>query len=90
MSVLIPKRKLPKNCYECGQSVRDTRCGDTCNLTGHYIEEHGHDRPDWCPLIEVVHCRDCKNAQFDALFCDYWCDGGKVKGDDFCSRGVKK
>ena len=40
--------------------------------------------------VEVVRCNDCKYAMHDAMFGGYWCGGGKVKADHFCSYGERR
>ena len=40
--------------------------------------------------VEVVRCKDCKYAMHDAMFGGYWCGGGKVKADHFCSYGERR
>ena len=40
--------------------------------------------------VEVVLCKDCKKCSHDTMFGDRWCNGKKVKADDFCSYGERK
>ena len=41
-------------------------------------------------LVEVVRCRECKHYQNDMLFGKAYCDGRKVKPEDFCSYGERR
>ena len=39
---------------------------------------------------EVIHCKDCKNADHDAIFDDLWCDGREVSADHYCGLAERK
>ena len=77
MSVLIKGMKMPENCYHCMFSAYYTNnecegfCifkGDDGNLMSKEKALQG--RQDYCPLVEVVHCKDCKHKRYDAMgFC---------------------
>lgn len=41
-------------------------------------------------LLEVVRCKDCKNAYSDEMFEGLWCRGRKMKPHDFCSCGERR
>lgn len=40
--------------------------------------------------VEVVRCRDCKKAEHDTIFREYWCQGREVDPDGYCSDGERK
>lgn len=40
--------------------------------------------------LEVVRCKDCKRCSHDSMFGGYWCNGHRVKADDFCSYGERR
>ena len=39
---------------------------------------------------EIIHCKDCKNADHDAIFDDLWCDGREVSADHYCGLAERK
>ena len=40
--------------------------------------------------VPVVRCRDCKKAEHDTIFREYWCQGREVDPDGYCSDGERK
>ena len=38
----------------------------------------------------VVRCRDCKKAEHDKIFREYWCRGREIDPDGYCSDGERK
>lgn len=40
--------------------------------------------------VEVVKCRDCKKAEHDTIFREYWCQGREVDPDGYCFDGERK
>lgn len=73
MSVTIKGIDMPKNCWECP------------------LEHHcmkwliGDDRPDDCPLVDMVLCEDCK------FRLHYVCGRSRkiIKLADYCSKGER-
>ena len=62
MGVYIPNMKKPKNCIECKfTSPPEGECW--------FVHS-----PKDCPLIEIVHCKDCKWLGIDdgMTFCNVW------------------
>ena len=59
MSVLITGMKMPENCKDC--PFRDD---GFCLISPPYFMEtftpEYVGRAEWCPLVEVVECKDCK------------------------------
>ena len=41
-------------------------------------------------VCELVRCRDCKKAEHDKIFREYWCEGREVEPDGYCSDGERK
>ena len=64
--VAIKDTEMPKNCKYC---TRTTICGaylnqyikDPSSLYSYGISE----RPDDCPLVEIIPCKDCNNHGLD-------------------------
>lgn len=78
MSVIVKGMEMPKNCYDC--PLHDGEYG-VCNILIMTVCDY---IPKECPLVEMVHCKDCKYAEFidDRITCDYtteWLDP-----DGFC------
>lgn len=40
--------------------------------------------------VPVVRCRNCKKAEHDKIFREYWCRGREVYPDGYCSDGERK
>jgi hypothetical protein len=61
--IAIKGMKMPKYCNDC------EFCHDSfgyCNLASEYIPGHSffkdeNEKPDFCPLVEIVTCKDCKH-----------------------------
>jgi hypothetical protein len=61
--VAIKDMEMPKYCNDC------EFCHDSfgyCNLASEYIPGHSffkdeNEKPDFCPLVEIVTCKDCKH-----------------------------
>ena len=67
--MILINEPMPTGCAECFFSTGCNACEgfiDTCTLTGKQfkVKDYGtvypDPRPDWCPLMEIVHCKDCK------------------------------
>lgn len=39
---------------------------------------------------ELVRCKDCKKAEHDKIFREYWCRGREIDPDGYCSDGERK
>ena len=93
---------MPPNCWECPSY--DPICIDSgiCLVaeedgvckTVDILPSYDMEKPDWCPLVEVVQCENCLHwddekdgVYVGALYhcCDY--DGEYKKPCDFCSYG---
>jgi len=65
MSVLIKGMTKPSECRLCPMlgyesDIGRTRCTITCRiLSEHYKPIPFDGRPDWCPIVEMIHCEDC-------------------------------
>lgn len=62
------------------------------DIADHRIETWVNEVPSAQP--EIVRCKECKYADFDDLYGNYWCNRtmcvSKVNADDFCSKGGKR
>ena len=80
---------MPKKCAEC--PCNGNRLYGNCQVKGRWLGgEEGspmaEKRPEWCPLKEMVTCKDCRHYDID--FCkkrkhetapDYSCTAGERK-----------
>ena len=81
MAILIDM-DMPKRCRECNVLIDCDGCeGWRCKcgisqMDVGYLNELSkkNSRPYWCPLREVVRCKDCKNASEcivpESVYCD--------------------
>jgi len=62
--------EMPKSCGEC---LRTEMCSTYLNQYVYHPStrySYGQDkRPNDCPLVEIVTCKDCKHRQYS--YCDY-------------------
>lgn len=65
MGVYIPNIEKPKSCWEC--PLYDSEYPWTCDLFDTY-----------CPLIEIVQCKDCK----------WWDRDYKTESKGLCERNI--
>ena len=78
--------QMPKNCIDCPACNEYLMCAIPCNgrkWGENDVREFGQGRPEWCPMKELVRCKDCKH--FAVI--DYWIDighGAKVLAADKC------
>ena len=94
MAILIDM-DMPENCGEC-EFCHTENFETWCCPTGR--EDILHDaRPDWCPLREVVMCRECESYIKSENESEVWelCNHGMVSihsvdGEGFCSRGKRR
>lgn len=80
MGVYIDGLDMPTSC---------NKCPFTCEALQFF---NGTDRPQRCPLFEIVRCGECKYynpLDEDRPFsCEY--DGREVNKTDFCSYGERR
>ena len=53
---------IPKNCLVCPMCNEYLMCAIPCNGKGWGetdVHEYDHNRPEWCPIKDVVMCKDC-------------------------------
>lgn len=88
MSILIKDMEMPERCLEC--PLYDNY-NYYCTLYSFGIparhNRDGSTRPEWCELVEVVRCNDCKHAD-EYYQCDYsaiWNDK-----NHYCGKGERK
>lgn len=87
MAILIDM-DMPTDCRDCPMVMYYAHCGYTqCRANNEVLAKNYKTipfdgRPDWCPLREVIMCRNCLYADRseDVLYCK-----GYVSDDDFCS-----
>ena len=85
MSVIVKGMEMPKDCYDC--PLHDGENG-RCNILGITVCDY---IPKECPLVEVVHCKDCKfNQNEDGTtgcdFHNFWC----AYDDCYCNFGQRR
>ena len=83
--IAIPNMDRPKSCQVC-----------PIFLWCYTNDWKGYDH---CPLIDIVHCKECIHFQYDKPYiiqgipvlghevCDFWGDGCKTNPNSFCSYG---
>lgn len=76
--IAIPNMEKPKECQVCPIFI-------WCYTTDWKGYEH-------CPLIEVVHCKDCKHLGIDngMPFCWMWVREVENESEIFCSYGERR
>ena len=74
MGVYIPNMSKPKSCWECFNA--------DCDHWG----EHGYDNSADCPLIDIVHCGECKHYAFGSCSKLHLI----TNPENFCSDGERK
>lgn len=91
MSVIIKDAKAPKNCAECWYS-KGVYClyPDTGGWVGEY--QKNQTKPEWCPISEVVRCKDCKWFEDveDYCLCTHPDYGRYTQTNGFCENGEEK
>ena len=97
MSIIIKGMDMPKNCGNCRMKMRCSDCvcrNDYCVLApddteGWQPDEAPQDRPDWCPLEELVQCGECKWANSRGE-CAYNGEEAEDIKMCYCSYGDRK
>lgn len=99
--LLMPNETMPDCCAECP-------CFRTDEYNGHEASEcmcklitfgdnDGwiyHTRPNWCPLVEIVRCKDCRYYHADEAVnskcgdCGIWAK--KLVDHGYCFMGKKR
>lgn len=88
MGIYIPNMEKPKECKECQWHldfyIEDEQVGGLCTIT------EKDDRENTCPLIDIVHCKDCKWLGVDEgmPYCYWWLR--EIEPDVFCSYGERR
>lgn len=103
MSVIIHDMTIPKEgCLGCVLAHNVFNGDETvlaCPITGRQADEEGN-RPDWCPLEDLVTCYECKYSVMTMSGLCKYCrleedeDGNLEKqyypGDYFCGCGERR
>jgi len=86
MDILIKNMEMPSCCEECWMTYE----GDSENcpvvnesVVKYMVEETRHPH---CPLIPVVHCKECENFNKETDICTLW--GSWTNEDGFCHKAV--
>lgn len=90
MSVLIDM-PMPENCSDCRLMV-DGWCYCIKAEDWQSRKVEFEDRPDWCPLREVVRCVDCRYSEESYVISCVYCernDRSCVK-EGYCHRGERR
>ena len=87
MSVIVKGMNMPENCIKC-RMLFDGWCyvspPDIDERVAPTVEDAWEQgKPEWCPLEEVIHCRDCKHYSSTQKWCYLW--HGITREDGFCS-----
>lgn len=41
-------------------------------------------------VVEIVHCKECKFGEWNAVECAYWCQGRFHRPDWYCADAISK
>ena len=67
--IAIKGMEMPKRCFQCDFYSNEYGCKlkftEECNPS---VE-----KPDDCPLVEIVTCKDCKYYRNSLEHCKQWC-----------------
>lgn len=90
--------EMPKNCSECNMTTckgKDEPWNYACSINLKDIDFNETKRPKYCPLVEIVTCKDCihwdkYSVTRDPLY--HYCnmDDFNTKEDYFCALGKRK
>ena len=102
MGVYIPNMEKPKFCDGCDLVKYWVNGSFYCMADGKELNIEADIRKD-CPLIEIVHCKDCKWFELDVWgelngipvivaheMCKFWGNGCKTNPNAFCSYGERR
>ena len=94
--IAIKEMKMPNSCSECNLTTRKTQ-NYVCSINLKDIDCTETKRPNDCPLVEIVTCKDCKYYREDddtghctnhtcgdiVFWCrdDYYCADAEEKGE---------
>ena len=97
--IVIPNMEKPKECGDCDwiawSNLEQCNVCDRCD--GRPIPDN-EELAYFCPLIELIPCKECKYSKIYALQSDApikrWCHRGhfpkEVTDDYFCGDGERK
>ena len=93
--IAIPNMEKPRSCFECPMQfggmcyVAPSEIESTIAETVQELREMGG-KPNWCPLIEIVECKDCKwfINEGSVTICDT--HEQYIEPTDFCSYGERR
>lgn len=83
--------ELPKGCQECPCYDRDFHA---CCIHWHDLDDsllksdEEYFKPEDCPLIQIVQCKDCRFSSNNGQYCDHHMN--PTLQDAFCSAGRRK
>jgi hypothetical protein len=63
---------------------------DVESARGHWEYGNGYQDGKADAMASIVRCKDCKKCSYDTMFGTRWCNGCRVKADDFCSDGERR
>ena len=85
---------MPKNCLECPAHDDYMTCVFPVQGRGwgsNDVTEYTKGRPGWCPMKELILCKDCKYSLSNSRFCAYPHKTNNIQpGDWFCADGEMK
>ena len=56
-----------------------------------YLTDIRNTKPDWCPLEELIHCRDCVYFDENQCYCNRPYESIVCRDpDDFCSKALRR
>lgn len=90
--IAIPNMEKPKRCELCPCSYySEGALSDICQITNEPIDG----TPTDCPLIDIVHCKDCIWSYIDkqyggTMWCKVHFHHYRVNSDGFCSYGERR
>lgn len=97
--VAIKDFPMPKNCFECLLYEEDLKF---CIVGSQgCVNRYGYDpnkKPSWCPLIEIIWCKDCMFWNEGNCYCEdiavrgleYYVGDIYTEENDFCKHGRRE
>lgn len=89
--IVIPNMEKPKSCAECDWIAwSNLQQSDVCDRCDGRPIEDCEKVADFCPLIEIVRCKECKWLGVDdgMPFCNWWLR--EIEPNVFCSYGERR